>query len=115
MADINTGIQESYSPESGLRVIASSQSSGIAGVTAGTQAPSTSMCISTKKVCVQPCVCVCERERDREKVRVSEREKEKERRFGTRGIVVHVSIRFVIDMDTLGHSCMGISIWMHSR
>jgi hypothetical protein len=83
MADINTGIQESYSPESGLRVIASSQSSGIAGVTAGTQAPSTSMCISTKKVCVEPCVCVCvrerERERERERVRVSEREKERER------------------------------------
>ena len=73
------------------------------------------MCISAKKVCVEPCVCVCVKEREREKVRFREREKERERRFSTRGIVVHVNIRFVIDMDTLGHSCMGTSIWTHSR
>jgi hypothetical protein len=61
------------------------------------------------------CVCVRERERERDEVRIREREKERERRFSTRGIVVHVSIRFVIDMDTLGHSCMATSIWTHSR
>jgi hypothetical protein len=60
---------------------------------------------------------VCERERERERERKLElvRERKRERRFGRRGIVIHVSIRFVIDMDTLGHACMGISIWMNSR